>query len=105
MATTCRLIHSDLSGDGTFYETGLSTTWSPGLTNLQNPLLSAIARTTTLSNARFGLLFSSGVVASGCAIVGTNLTKNATFRVTATAISPSATAYDSGTLPVSTTTK
>jgi hypothetical protein len=103
---TCRIIHSDLSSDGTFYETGSpATTWSPALTNLQDPLLSAVARTSQLLSATLGLRFTTAVTASGAAIAGSNLTKNATYRLTAYTGSPSLQVFTTGILPVSTTTK
>src|SRR5262245_27655243 len=106
MARTCRIIHSNLSNDGTFYETGSpSTTWNPTLDNLQDALLSAVARTSTLVNATLGLRFTSDVTASGAAIAGSNLTKNATYRLRAFTGSPATQVFTTGVTNVSTTTK
>lgn len=106
MATTCRIIHSDLSDDGEFYATGSpTTTWDQDLTNLQDPLLSAVISTTVLAQAAVGLRFPSNVVAQGVAICGTNFSKNATFRVQAFTGSPGFETYNSGILPVSTSSK
>jgi hypothetical protein len=106
MATTCRIIHSDVSGEATLYS-GLSpqTTWSPALTNLQNPLLSAVARTTTLSGAQIGLLFGADVTISGAAVIGTNMSVDATYVLTAFAGSPSVQVFSTGSLPVWSSTK
>src|SRR4051794_25137795 len=104
--TTCRIIHSDLSDDGTFYETGSpTTTWDPDLDNLQDPLISAVASTTILVGAMLGLRFTSDVTAEGVAIAGTNFSKNATWRLQAYTGSPGFLIYDSGILPVTTTSK